>query len=328
MAYAILRAAKLKSDNLSGCSQHLSRSRDTPNANPEMRMNNQVLIGTENMKSDVMNHIEEAGASFRSNSVMAVELLLTASPEYFRPDESDRYGFYETDATKQWGEKVMQWLSDQPWADHVVNVQLHLDEATPHMHAVVVPVNEKTGRLSAREIITGGRDKLRGLQDSYAAAMEPLGLERGEPGSRARHEDIAKLYGVITGVQKSPNKIEPKKVLGVTVESKKSLDERQAEADLEYQRLSAYRKSKKAKEEVARMKDLVDDVKDQNTALNQKVARLAEDLMKYKDKGKKYLSLERKVNRAGLDIKDLERWIDMKMKEKNKDRDKGFGLDL
>src|SRR6266404_4801208 len=44
----------------------------------------------------------------------------------------------------------------------------------------------------------GGRDKLTALQDRYYEVMSPLGLERGERGSRATHTDIKKFYGAIT----------------------------------------------------------------------------------------------------------------------------------
>ena len=62
----------------------------------------------------------------------------------------------------------------------------------PHIHAVIVPIDEK-GKLNARGYF-GGREKMRGMQDSFAKQMQPLGLERGIKGSKARHVDVKEYY--------------------------------------------------------------------------------------------------------------------------------------
>ena len=43
----------------------------------------------------------------------------------------------------------------------------------------------------------GNKQKLRNLQDSYAKAMAPLGMERGLQKSLAKHTDIKKFYAVL-----------------------------------------------------------------------------------------------------------------------------------
>jgi hypothetical protein len=73
---------------------------------------------------------------------------------------------------------------------------LHLDEATPHIHAYLVPLDEK-GKLNCRALF-GGREKLSKFQDSYALAMAPLGLERGIKGSRATHTEVKEYYAAVT----------------------------------------------------------------------------------------------------------------------------------
>ena len=64
----------------------------------------------------------------------------------------------------------------------VVAEWVHLDERSPHLHAVVVPLHE--GRLNARHFF-GGAKKLEALQDEFASLMQPLGLVRGVRGSDA-----------------------------------------------------------------------------------------------------------------------------------------------
>lgn len=73
-----------------------------------------------------------------------------------------------------------KWLEARHGKGSVVAVYSHLDETNPHAHIVVVPIEEKTiqwknsngsgerteKRLNTREY-TGGREKLRKLQDDY-----------------------------------------------------------------------------------------------------------------------------------------------------------------
>lgn len=46
------------------------------------------------------------------------------------------------------------------------------------------------------------REQLRDLQTSYAKAMEPLGLRRGEPGSEAKHTEVKQFYGAVQSAKR------------------------------------------------------------------------------------------------------------------------------
>ena len=88
---------------------------------------------------------------------------------------------------EDWQQAVKQWL-DNEYGDRIVRAELHLDEATPHIHAYLVTLDER-GKLNCRGLF-GGREKLSKFQDSYAEAMSSLGLERGIKGSRAKHTAV------------------------------------------------------------------------------------------------------------------------------------------
>jgi hypothetical protein len=84
----------------------------------------------------------------------------------------------------------------------VVSVALHLDEATPHLHIVWLPIDDTQRRRGPAVRLNAGRwldgaAKLRGLLDRYAAAVAWLGLERGVRGARAHHRTVARLYGAL-----------------------------------------------------------------------------------------------------------------------------------
>ena len=74
---------------------------------------------------------------------------------------------------------------------------IQLDETTPHLVAYVVPIDKK-GKLNCRHFL-GGRDKMTAMQTDFANAVgAKYGLERGEQGSKAKHEEVKKFYNDIT----------------------------------------------------------------------------------------------------------------------------------
>ena len=197
MPHAIARIAKLKSGNIGASEQHTKRERDTPNANPEIT--NIRFIGQPdssnlpNLETIVRDRIGDQ--TIRKNGVLCVEMLLTASPEYFRPNDPSKAGYYKPERLADFQQAVHSWL-DNEYGDRIVRAELHLDESTPHIHAYLVPLDER-GKLNCRGIF-GGRQKLSQFQDSYANALSPLGLERGIKGSRAKHTTVKQYYAAVT----------------------------------------------------------------------------------------------------------------------------------
>jgi len=199
MAYAIARLAKLKKANLGGSGAHTSRSKeDIPNADPTKK--NIRFIGDTNSEKNLEQIVKEKinqhkqKRKIRTDAVYCVEILLTASPEYFRPTDPTNGGYYEEDFVQSWLEASEKWLIER-YDDRVVRAELHLDEMTPHIHAYFVPLDEK-GQLRCNHFFNG-RQKMRAFQDSYYDAVEHLGLERGIKGSLAKHQDIKDFYRIV-----------------------------------------------------------------------------------------------------------------------------------
>ena len=117
---------------------------------------------------------------------------------------------------KAWCTDNLAWLRKTFGAENVVSAVLHMDEATPHIHAAVVPIvtgerrkvrKEKTDETGKRKYRTKStarprlcaddvmsRIKLKEYQDTYAAAMAKYGLQRGIDGSNARHVTTQEFY--------------------------------------------------------------------------------------------------------------------------------------
>lgn len=203
MPYAICRTAKLKTaGNLGGLNDHLHRLRETPNADRELTYQNQQLRGSDDLNADVQARLDAAGCVVRKNAVLAVEHVLTVSPEFLNFHKGEANGraalmgsTTDRDRLSSFRDRALDWVDERYGKDNVVSAVLHLDEKTPHLHIIVVPIDER-GKLNCRGYL-GGTEKMRAMQTSFAEKMEPLGLVRGVEGSKSHHQTIQRFYGLV-----------------------------------------------------------------------------------------------------------------------------------
>nr|WP_269621547.1 MobV family relaxase [Marortus sp. BJYM1] len=202
-----MRTKKLKTMGaVGGAGGHNSRTRETPNADPEKLHLNRRLVGTDQpLVAQVKNHIKQADAKLNKNSPPAFEVLLTASPESMKniTDKKD---------LGKWVSANIDWLKKN-YGNNLITVDLHRDEKTPHLHAIVCPVvarfdkraNKEINRVTCKEYLDG-RGKLSALQDSYAQAMKPFALDRGVKKSKATHTEVREWYAIQQRVAVSAKK--------------------------------------------------------------------------------------------------------------------------
>lgn len=185
MAYAIMRCEKIKNmGRLGGSFLHAFRERETLNADSTRTAGN-VDYFARNAEEAMTRAKLTLPEKIRKNGVIAVEYLFTASPEWFKTATSAQ--------KKEFFDRSVDWLAEKYGRAHIITATVHNDETTPHLTAVVIPIDPR-GKLNARGFI-GGAEKLRKDQDTYAAAVSSLGLVRGIRGSKARHSDIKNWYG-------------------------------------------------------------------------------------------------------------------------------------
>jgi len=186
MAFAILRTSKLKTwGEIGGSLSHTYRTRHTPNADPDRLVeNSHSHQSTQAVKDDIANRLPEKR---RSDAVLCVEHLITASPEW---------DGWRTDREEDFFKRSKAWLESTYGKDNLIGVSIHRDETTPHLIAYVVPLDESTGRLNCKKWL-GGRKKLSAMQTSFANKVENLGLERGLEGSKAEHTTIKEFYAEV-----------------------------------------------------------------------------------------------------------------------------------
>jgi len=214
MGYVVLHLDK-SPDNEVPMTAHIARTKMPPNAIPELTYLNEELVeypdGVHDRTQAIQYRLETAGLTRKigTNQVRVIRVMLTGSQE-------DMKRIAQEDRLKAWCVDNLEWLRRTFGAENVVSAVLHMDEATPHIHAAVVPIvtgerrkaREKKpqkqnkrkyrtksaarSRLCADDVMS--RIKLKEYQDTYAAAMAKYGLQRGIDGSKARHVTTQEFY--------------------------------------------------------------------------------------------------------------------------------------
>ncbi len=192
--YAVMRFNKLKTmGQVSSRGAHNERTRDTPNADGARRQENERLAGTGDWQADVQGRLDDA-PTIRKNAVLALDFVFTASRDFFADGDPAR--------VSAWRDRTMDWLRDRFGAENVVAAILHRDELTPHIQAMVVPIDER-GKLAAKTFI-GTPSKVSEMQTSYARAVEDMGLKRGVQRSVAEHQTVREFYAKIDAPTPAP----------------------------------------------------------------------------------------------------------------------------
>ena len=225
MSYAIFRCQSINTLNdLSHIGSHNKREKETYKSNPDIRkedsINNIELVKCNSKYREKFYEItkeyrkehEEKMKTIRqdryktfdqmvddSKSCVADEMIFTSGPEFFK------------DMTKEeilrWANGCMEFVyKDLCYTkEQVIQSVLHLDERTPHIHCVVVPlvkkldkrVNKERYSISKRDYIKD-QNYLSILQDKYCFRLNNLGfkLERGEKGTKIKNLSLGQLKGI------------------------------------------------------------------------------------------------------------------------------------
>lgn len=210
MGYAVLHLDKAKGAD-SGMSAHIERTIHPKNADPARTHLNHELIqfpeGVASRTQAIQHRLDTAGLKRKigKNQVQAIRILLTGTHE-------DMVQIEKEGRLDEWCQDNIDWLRKTYGSDNVVSVVLHMDESTPHLHATVIPIVETerkrkkkeeevkrtyrkkapAPRLCADDVMS--RAKLKNYQNTYAAAMQRYGLQRGIDGSEAQHISTHEYY--------------------------------------------------------------------------------------------------------------------------------------
>lgn len=239
MSYAIFRSESINTiKDLGQIGAHNKRDKKAYKSNPDIDItktkNNIDIVplsekysqGFYNLVKDYKKEYEEKQLTTRedrrksfdkmlddSNSVVADELMFTSDNEFFK-------NMSKKDI-KKWADTCMDFVyKDLGYTkEQVLHATVHMDEKTPHLHCVVVPLikkfdkrtNTKKYTISKKHYMKSGA-YISELQDKYWQRMNDKGfkLERGIKNSDNEHISI-KEFKKIT--RKLDNRMEKQNYL-------------------------------------------------------------------------------------------------------------------
>lgn len=255
--FCVMNIQKRKRNDISGIQKEATRTATDYNnqVKPGMNIFNVNLIQSNNWMQDIQAEIDRAGAKTRSNSVIALDAIYTASGDFFKGKSNEEKNQFFRDCLEFHQRKF----------GHVISAVIHYDETTPHMHILSVPLTQD-GRLSAREIV-GNRTNLSRMQTEF-------------------FEQVGKEYGLARGIQMDGQ--EKKKHITAQehklrqVKQEKAREEEELEA-IKHSKKSARGRATRAREQAERqqaenraLKVVESEIRDKAEHEQEKAKQLAE----------------------------------------------------
>ena len=276
MSYAIIRNTKYKRENLKGIFRHNERRNknySNENIDKEKSYLNYSLKSPQYSYEKEFDRIKEKynlKGQIKTVSNIACEYIITSDHDYFENiGEEETKRFFET-AYKF----VCEYknLGEQ----YIMSAKVHMDEQTPHMHLVFLPVvhtQDKKGnsidKLACSEFWKA-KDSYRQLQDAFYNYMVQNGfeLQRGIP-----REETGREHYSVEEYKKITNFKQTKEILN---NMKLKLPDIPDITDININRLSKKR-DEKIIEEIIKPKDnVIQNLYQDNMNLHRQLSRQAQ----------------------------------------------------
>ena len=276
MSYAIIRNTKYKRENLKGIFRHNERRNknySNENIDKEKSYLNYSLKSPQysyEKEFDIIKEKYNLKGQIKTVSNIACEYIITSDHDYF-----ERIGEEET---KRFFETAYKFVSEYKnlGEQYIMSAKVHMDEQTPHMHLVFLPVvhtTDKKGnsidKLACSEFWKA-KDSYRQLQDAFYRYMVENGfnLQRGLP-----KEETGREHYSVEEYKKITNFKQTKEILD---NMKLELPDVPDITDININRLSKKR-DEKILEEIIKPKDnVIQNLYQDNINLHRQLSRQAQ----------------------------------------------------
>ena len=127
--YAILRFAKYKGPEIGHIEAHNERTKEKYASNPDVdtsrsHLNYHLVQPKRKYRAEAEHQIAEAKCRTRKDSVQMVEVLVTASPDFFKGKK--RAG------VRAFFEEALNFIEKRQSKDTIISAVVHMDEKMPH----------------------------------------------------------------------------------------------------------------------------------------------------------------------------------------------------
>ena len=195
--YAVFHLQK-GSGNGGGLGHHIDRTPGKEHTYPHVKGDRELNLDFTpkayqglSLPQSIVQRLEEGykgKRAIRKDAVRYVSAMLTGSHDKMREISQDKNRF------KAWIRANYDFMRQTFGEDNIVRYTVHMDEKTPHIHCVFIPLTSD-GRLSAKEIV-GNKKNLEQLQDRYYEQMRLFDMERGIKHTGIKHQPISHYYRV------------------------------------------------------------------------------------------------------------------------------------
>ncbi len=315
MSFAIIRNTKYKRENLKGIYRHNERRNknySNDNIDKERSYLNYSMKGPKyryDKEFDMMKEKYNLKGQIKTVSNIACEYIITSDKQFF-----EKIGEEET---KRYFETAYKFVSEYKnlGEQYIMSAKVHMDEETPHMHLIFLPVvhtTDKKGnnidKLACSEFWKE-KDSYRRLQDAFYQYMTShnFELERGVPKEETgrAHLDI-KEYKEITNFDKTKEKLQNMKL---------ELPDVPKIDDIKMVRWSKKRDEKILEDIIKPKDDLIKKLYENNLQMHHQLlrqAKMVEEAEKYQKERNKIMADNRDLHKQVDDIK-----AEYKQKEDN-----------
>lgn len=217
MSYAIVRNDKLTRAEVNGRGTHNDRkskkhtNKDIDSSRTHLNYYIKKNDYTYTKEFDKLRTERNLAGHLRENSIIMCEMVFTSDKKFF-----DKIGEQET---KRYFDECYKFICNYKnlGEENIISAVVHLDEGTPHLHLIFVPVvhtkdkeNKPIKKICARDFWKG-RDSYRKLQDAYFEHVKSKGfdLERGLYVEETNRKNLSvEEFKKVTNYQKTKKTLE------------------------------------------------------------------------------------------------------------------------
>lgn len=315
MSFAIIRNTKYKRENLKGIYRHNERKNknySNDNIDKERSYLNYSIKSTKYRYDKEFDRLKEKynlKGQIKTVSNIACEYIITSDKQFF-----EEIGEEET---RRYFETAYNFVAEYKnlGEQYIMSAKVHMDEETPHMHLIFLPVvhtTDKKGnnidKLACSEFWKE-KDSYRRLQDAFYQYMTShnFELERGVPKEETGREHLdIKEYKEITNFDKTKEKLQNMKL---------ELPDVPKIDDIKMVRWSKKRDEKILEDIIKPKDDLINKLYENNLQMHQQLlrqAKMVEEAEKYQKERNKIMADNRDLHKQVDDIK-----AEYKQKEDN-----------
>ena len=221
------------------------------------------------------------GRKVRSDAILAAEAIAHYPGQMNITEMGNRYPA-NPDEFQKWQDNTIEFLQNKFGKENVINAVLHMDESSPHIHAVVVPMCKNKNNENTLKFChyVDGKKGCAQLQTEYAKAV---GYERGVSQQNVNYQSIKQARAILT--QSVGAELPP-------VEKRESAKEYRERVNPEYEKVRVQRdvatadvkKYKNVQKQAAKKDQIIESQKQQIDDLNKRLKIAEAEALKYKEK--------------------------------------------